>query len=158
MPLESVVYVLIRSLRVRRVESEIVPTRFCNGGRGAEGGSRFEVPLRVHIAGIRTILRALIGDAETIERDELIIGVSRLRSRMRGEATCVGLPAYRETRNVNAGRSDRMCKNRRGSRSYKGISGKKAASMSAAPVAPRNRLEMDVVGQARSKWDGAGTE
>lgn len=82
MPLESVVYVLIRSLRVRRVEPEIVPTRFYNGECGAEEGSRFEVFLRVHIASIRTLLRALIEDAETIEDDELIIIVLRLRSRI----------------------------------------------------------------------------
>lgn len=43
MPLESVVYVLICSLRVRRVEPEIVPTRFCNDEWGDEEGSRFEV-------------------------------------------------------------------------------------------------------------------
>lgn len=57
------------SLRVRRVEPEIVPTRFCDGEYAAGRESRFEVfPPREYtrVAGIRVLLRELIEDTETV--------------------------------------------------------------------------------------------
>lgn len=126
----------VLSQRVRRVEPEIVPTRFCND---AGRGTRFEVFLRVHTS--RTFARINRQQHEGLSKARWInycIVTSF-------ECDCHEIPrrsyvsitvAYRcyrtfLGRNVSAKRSDRTRENPR-HRYYKGFE-KKADDMSARP-------------------------
>lgn len=153
-PLESVVYVLIRSLRVRRVEPEIVPTRFCNGERGAEGGSRFKVlSPGTHRGHTYAFTRINRGHRDNRAR---WVNYHRVATSFAngppGEVTCIGLPLAVDKTLTR--KEAIVCVRIRAAPLLQRIwEGKKgSASMSAAPVARQNRIEMDVVHQAKSKW------